>query len=349
MLRVCGGIPSQTHHLGCVFISSRSFSCLQTGQKNSRIENYRAGPVSNIRKMSTVDSMFNKLISLPPVHYMEDTLATVHDMMGLPWWATIMLSTCVMRLVLTLPAHITQQKVMAKRYVMSEEMKNDILPALEKATNRHVVINKWSKKKATDNYRRVAAQFHIMKVREYNCHMAKMFLPMYIQIPAWVFTSMAVRNISLMRHSSDRVMDIPVEERFLQMSTEGIAWFQNLTIPDPAFILPFLVGLTFATTIFISSNKFKHPSVPQQLAKFSKIDILLYSVSVLMIPLASIQPAAVAIYWVTSGAMGAFINLLLMSPKFRRTVRIPKIPVELDKPYTSLRDNLTISINKRMQ
>ena len=182
MLRVCGGIPSQTHHLGCVFISSRSFSCLQTGQKNSRIENYRAGPISNIRKMSTVDSMFNKLISLPPVHYMEDTLATVHDMMGLPWWATIMLSTCVMRLVLTLPAHITQQKVMAKRYVMSEEMKNDILPALEKATNRHVVINKWSKKKATDNYRRVAAQFHIMKVREYNCHMAKMFLPMYIQV-----------------------------------------------------------------------------------------------------------------------------------------------------------------------
>ena len=132
--------------------------------------------------MSTIDSMFNKLISLPPVHYMEDTLASVHDTMGLPWWATIMLSTGVMRLVLTLPAHITQQKVMAKRFVMSEEMKNDILPALEKATNRHVVLNKWSKKKATDNYRRVAAQFHIMKVREYNCHMAKMFLPMYIQV-----------------------------------------------------------------------------------------------------------------------------------------------------------------------
>ena len=39
---------------------------------------------------------------------------------------------------------------------------------------------------------------------------------------------MAVRNISLMRHSTDRVMDIPVEERFLQMSTEGIFNFDNL-------------------------------------------------------------------------------------------------------------------------
>jgi len=301
------------------------------------------------RKMSTLDSMFNKMVSLPPVHYMEDTLASVHDTMGLPWWATIMLSTAVMRLALTLPAHITQQKVMAKRFVMSEEMKDEILPALKTATNKHVVLNKWSKKKATANYRRVAAQFHVMKVREYNCHMAKMFLPMYIQIPAWVFTSMAIRNISLMRHSPDRAMDIPVEERYLQMSTEGTAWFSNLTIPDPAFILPVFVGLTFATTIYISANKFKHPSVPQLLSKFSKINIFLYSISALMIPLASIQPAAVAVYWVTSGAMGVGINLLLMSPKFRRMVRIPKIPIELDKPYTALRDNFAISVNRRLR
>ena len=34
---------------------------------------------------------------------------------------------------------------MAKRYVMSEEMKNEILPALKKATNMHVYANKVSK------------------------------------------------------------------------------------------------------------------------------------------------------------------------------------------------------------
>ena len=35
-------------------------------------------------------------------------------------------------------------QVMAKRYVMSEEMKNEILPALKKATNMHVYANKVS-------------------------------------------------------------------------------------------------------------------------------------------------------------------------------------------------------------
>merc|ERR1719318_475168 len=129
-----------------------------------------------------------------------------------------------MRLLLTMPAHITQQKVMSKRYVMSEEMKTEILPALQKMTDRQVMVNKWSKKKAEKSFRRVSGQFHRQKVKEYNCHLAKMFLPMYIQIPAWIFNSVAIRNMATMRHSMDRSMNSPVEERFYQMSAEGLAW-----------------------------------------------------------------------------------------------------------------------------
>ena len=77
------------------------------------------------------------------------------------------------------------------------------------------------------------------------------------------------------------------------------------------------------------------------MSKFSRgITITLYSFAFLMVPLASFQPAALALYWASSGAMGALINLALMSPSFRRKVRIPKIPAELDKPYTALRDKL---------
>ena len=55
---------------------------------------------------------------------------------GLPWWGSLVVSTAVFRLVLTLPAHITQQKVSAKRFLMSQEMKNEVLPAIQKMTNR---------------------------------------------------------------------------------------------------------------------------------------------------------------------------------------------------------------------
>jgi len=306
--------------------STRLFSHFQSNARNGlnmSVRRYGLERIDLSKHMSTFESMYFKVISLPPVHYIEDTLASIHDATGLPWGLTIVISTSIMRLLLTLPAHITQQKVMAKRYVMSEEMKKEILPSLQRATNRQVLVNKWNKSKAEASYRRVAGQIHRQKVQEYNCHAAKMFLPMYIQIPAWIFTSVAIRNIATMRHSHERSMLSPVEERYLQMSSEGPLWCYNLSVPDPTLILPILVGVTFASTIFISSNKLKHGTVPQPVSKFSRgISIFLYSISMLMVPLASFQPSALALYWAVSGAMGVSINLLLMSPSFRRAVRI---------------------------
>eukprot|EP00092_Neocalanus_flemingeri_P009418 GFUD01010132.1.p1 GENE.GFUD01010132.1~~GFUD01010132.1.p1 ORF type:complete len:348 (-),score=86.68 GFUD01010132.1:718-1761(-) len=322
--------------------SQRTFCSLQANYKNNHLQPPPSHTLTlcKTRHMSTFESLYLKMISLPPVHFMEDTLAHVHDTTGLPWWATVMLSTGVLRLLLTMPAHITQQKVMAKRFLMSEEMKTDILPSLQSAVDRQVKVNKWAEKKARASYQRVAGQFHRQKVQEYNCHLAKMFLPVYIQIPAWIFTSVAIRNMATMRHSLERRLDSPIEERFYQFSSEGLAWCQNLSVPDPTFVLPVLVGLTFATTIYISSNKLQLSSF-EQVSKYSRgLTITLYSLSFLMIPLASFQPAALALYWASSGAMGVFINLALLSPSLRRTVMIPKIPAELDKPYTTLRDKL---------
>ena len=82
-----------------------------------------------------------KVVSLPIVHHIEDTFAYIHDTtgnwsklnsyvaaapqlfcldldeifcifnLGLPWWSTVMIGTGLFRLLLTLPAHVTQQKV----------------------------------------------------------------------------------------------------------------------------------------------------------------------------------------------------------------------------------------------
>ena len=64
--------------------------------------------------------------------------------------------------------------------------------------------------------------------------------------------------------------------------------------------------------------------------------VLLYSISLLMVPIAYFQPAAVSLYWATSGLMGVFINLLLLHPPVRRMVRIPQIPSEHSDPYNVL-------------
>ena len=66
------------------------------------------------RNLSTFETAYLKIVSLPAVHHLEDTLASVHDMTGLPWWCSIIVSTSLFRLLLTLPAHVTQQKVMGQ-------------------------------------------------------------------------------------------------------------------------------------------------------------------------------------------------------------------------------------------
>ena len=59
-------------------------------------------------------------------------------------------------------------------------------------------------------------------------------MPFVIQIPFWVCTSMALRNLSSMQHISEHSFGEPVIEanmRFLQMSNEGnIIFIQRATV-----------------------------------------------------------------------------------------------------------------------
>jgi len=328
-------------------LNKRAFSSLIDNQR-SRITLSPGNIAQNCcqRNISTFESMYIKVISLPAVHHVEDSLAYFHDTTGLPWWGSLVLSTGIFRLLLTLPAHITQQKVSAKRYLLTQEMKNEVLPAIQKSTDRHVILNKWSEEKAKQSFKRVAALVHKEKVVQYNCHFLKLFLPMYIQIPFWIITSVGIRNLATMRHSLERMEVSPVEERFIQMSAEGLFWCPNLSAPDPTLVLPVLVGLTFASTIFVSSVK-ASVQIEQsgKLQNYQRVVTgVMYGLAGVMVPIACYVPSALALYWATSGLMGVLINLLLLHPPIRRAVRIPEIPLELEHPYRLLKEKL---INKK--
>ena len=55
-----------------------------------------------------------------------------------------------------------------------------------------------------------------------------------------------------------------------------------------------------------------------------------------MVPIASVVPSAVALYWAASGICGVAVNLALKSPKVRRAVRIPETPGESATPYANI-------------
>ena len=68
----------------CKLINKRSFSSFIV---NERPRLCLAGGVEKVpaqfcRNISTLESMYQKLISLPAVHHIEDSLAYIHDATG---------------------------------------------------------------------------------------------------------------------------------------------------------------------------------------------------------------------------------------------------------------------------
>jgi inner membrane protein COX18 len=125
---------------------------------------------------------------------------------------------------------------------------------------------------------------------------------------------------------------------YLYCLCSGAFWFPNLTIPDPTLLLPLLVGLSFAANIFISSNRLVPTATAAKQTRMARaITLLLYGLAAAMVPITAYQPAAVGLYWATSGCLGTAFNLVLLSPRFRRLVRIPPTHMDPERPYQALK------------
>ena len=84
--------------------------------------------------------------------------------------------------------------------------------------------------------------------REEGCSPYKLYLLPWIQIPLWITLSFALRNMSGYFPTCVPYCAGTTES----LSTEGVLWFQDLTVSDPYYILPVLVAVTNLTNIEVS-------------------------------------------------------------------------------------------------
>lgn len=173
------------------------------------------------------------------------------------------------------------------------------------------------------NLKRIVSELYVRD----NCHPFKASLLIWIQIPVWVFVSIALRNFSIGRAASASE-GVSIEE---QLSTGGTLWFTDLTVPDTTWILPITLGLLNLLIVEIFALR------KTELSRIQKYATNFFrGVSLLMIPVASTVPSAMALYWVSSSFMGLSHNLLLRSPTFRRLCRIPPTKSDSDTPYRDI-------------
>jgi YidC/Oxa1 family membrane protein insertase len=143
---------------------------------------------------------------------------TIHDATGLPWWATIALSTVLIRASL-FPLMVHQFRITAKLTLMK--------PELEALT-----VN-FKKRKAMGEGE-VAAKEHQAALSElfgkYGAKPWQALTMPFVSGPLFVTLFFALRATST---------DVP------SMATEGALWFTDLSQPDPYYVLPVVSAATF--------------------------------------------------------------------------------------------------------
>lgn len=262
-----------------------------------------------------------------PVQFAQDSLIGLQTATDLPWWATIILTTFIVRGTLTLPLSLYQHYILAKVQNLQIEM-SDAVEKFKHEANVAVSHYNWSEFHARMVYNQAVKNKWDELIQRENCHPAKGFIVLWTQIPLWISISAALRNLCYMLppgHTN-------AEAIFLQLTTGGFGWVVNLIDVDHYWIIPISVGLFNLTNIEVMSlMKMKEDT---RLQKY-----LLYFmrfISIAMIPIATYVPSCICLYWASSSAFGLMQNLTLLSPKVRRLAGVPWTSTEREHPYRDL-------------
>lgn len=264
-----------------------------------------------------------------PVAYLQEGLVTVHDTSGLPWWATIVLTTVVLRTAVTLPLSVYQFKIMGRLEKISKEMP-DIMEELKRETAIAMKKFNWTERQAKAIFSISAKkQWNKLVVRE-NCHPVKTALTVWVQIPLWVINSVAIRNLVNMLPDPS---SIEAQVVFSDLMVGGFGWIPNLTEVDSSFILPITLGIVNLSVIQVQAvlRKGQAGRMEKILTNFFRV------LTLLMVPIAAVVPSCLSLYWLTSSTCGLIQSLAMLSPKVRTILGIPHLqhwPKE--KPYKYL-------------
>nr|XP_006629817.2 PREDICTED: mitochondrial inner membrane protein COX18-like [Lepisosteus oculatus] len=281
------------------------------------------GLVSAASAASAGPSWYESLADSAPVHLTEGLLAVTQQATGLPWWASIACTTVALRTAVTLPLGTYQMAIIAKIESLQVEI-GELAKRLRYEVSVRAKQLGWSEKVARyhfrKNLRRIVSELYVRD----NCHPVKASLLIWVQIPMWVFLSLALRNMSLGVSDSSRAFQS-------ELAAGGALWFPDLTLPDPTWIMPVSLGLVNLIIVEIFSLR------RTEVSRFQKyITNFIRGISLVMIPIAATVPSSMTLYWLSSSCVGLGHNLLLRSPRFRRICRIPPSRADSETPYRDL-------------
>ncbi|KMT11921.1 hypothetical protein BVRB_5g098850 [Beta vulgaris subsp. vulgaris] len=227
-----------------------------------------------------------------PVAALQYVIDGVHTFTGLNWWASIVLTTLLIR-GLTVPFLINQLKATSKLSIMR--------PRLEE-------IKEEMQARADDpNAVREGKEKMNVLFKEYGVTPFTPLKGLFIQGPIFISFFLAISNMA---------------EKVPSFKNGGAFWFTDLTTPDAMYIFPVLTAVSFLITVeFNMQEGMEGNPVASTMKKFSR------GLAVLTVPFTMSFPKAIFCYWVTSNIFSFAYGSVLKVPGVKKAIGVPEIPI----------------------
>lgn len=197
----------------------------------------------------------------------------MHVSFDLPWYATIALSTVVIRILLTPLVIITQRN--------AAKMRND-MPQMQEIQNKITEARQMGNPVELAQYN----QQLMTLMRQNGTNPLKSMLIPFAQMPIFLSYFIGIR----------RMVNAPVES----LHTGGALWFTDLTMADPFYILPVITCSTLALTIHLGTDGARmNQDSPL-------VNYVLKGLPIVIFPFIMNFPAAMVVYWASSNFCSLF-------------------------------------------
>lgn len=269
-------------------------------------------------------------------HFLMDSITLVttftqafqsfHDYSSIPYYALIPLATFSLRTVWTLPLSILQRRRLIKQAefrpivsalnpILKYRLGSKVMHAQAKLKSKDTIFPD-----ATANMKYEQIILLVAKevrkrqkklFRDNNIQLWKNFILPAFQIPLWIIMSVTMRNLSGWS-TFDSLSNKPLD---LSLYTEGLLWFQDLTLADNLHALPLLIGITAIANVewTFKTLELARPSRKNNL-RISFVDAVsnISRMSVVFLMAISLHaPAALSLYWLSSQLYSLIQNVIL--------------------------------------
>lgn len=287
-----------------LFVSTRSFSISTQRQKeivdlneviaqeaNQSLGQNAAEAFSQIAATdpSFAEIGLNKLSV--PTGWLQMALESLHVTVGLEWWQSIIVATITLR-ILTLPLIVATRRNMVHQQHHGPQL----------AQFREALMNASTKEEHMRENAKMVAYRKAHGINELG-----MIVPMLCNGVLFSCQFFALRGLC---EKADLITSL---------KSGGALWFIDLSVQDPAFLLPVLAASTTLLSLHFGAEMLPEDKMGQFMKKFMTFMI------VGSIPVMCYFPAALNVYWCTNNVYSLALNGMMRQESVMKALNIPEM------------------------